>query len=622
MYKLSVPIMNHTAKGEAREEFVRQFKECGVDRVFIALGRDEGILKDNVNFFKSHGFEVAVWVGQTLGHGGSLAVPRVSEDGKHFEMMKGTNGTMRGGTACPLDNGFVDWFCARVKGLALTGVDTIMLDDDFRLSQHGGGFCCVCDMHMQKMSELCSEELKSEDVMTKVFSGKPNKYRDAWIKAQGDSLYDLAKRLRAAVDEVDPNIRIALCTAHSVWNIDGVDTLKLTRILAGNNTPLLRLHPAPYWGVKIMPLPSVFETARMLVSFVDDKTFELMPEGDVYPRPRYSTPASYLELFDAVLRADGMYGNGFKYMFDYNSDPTYETGYVKHHIHYLEAQNAVSKMFDGGKCVGVRIHERPNMLATSDFSLSAPKDRSPYPWGGVLMARCGVPTTYEGEGICDAVFGENARYFDLANAKNGVIIDAVAATILTELGFDVGLANLSGFSVCNVAHEFFGVGKVKVNPEGVRFINADISGKANLLSYVLVNGENKPVAYTYENADGVKLLVYTFDASALDEHSEMLCTYARANQIKDTIENFFGQKLPVKYENSPNLYTLCKEHEDGLSVILANCFADIVLEPTIELDKCYSEAEFVNCEGSLEGNILKLNAPINAFTFVAVKLKK
>ena len=145
MYKLSVPIMNHTAKGEAREEFVRQFKECGVDRVFIALGRDEGILKDNVNFFKSHGFEVAVWVGQTLGHGGSLAVPRVSEDGQHFEMLKGTNGTMRGGTACPLDNRFVDWFCARVKGLALTGVDTIMLDDDFRLSQHGGGFCCVCD---------------------------------------------------------------------------------------------------------------------------------------------------------------------------------------------------------------------------------------------------------------------------------------------------------------------------------------------------------------------------------------------------------------------------------------------------------------------------------------------
>ena len=59
-----------------------------------------------------------------------------------------------------------------------------------------------------------------------------------------------------------------------------------------------------------------------------------------------------------------------------------------------------------------------------------------------------------------------------------------------------------------------------------------------------------------------------------------------------------------------------------MSVILANCFADIVLEPVIELDKCYSEAEFVNCEGKLEGNILKLSEPINAFTFVAIKLKK
>ena len=38
MYKISVPIMSTTVNMSNREEYVRQFREVGAERVFIALG--------------------------------------------------------------------------------------------------------------------------------------------------------------------------------------------------------------------------------------------------------------------------------------------------------------------------------------------------------------------------------------------------------------------------------------------------------------------------------------------------------------------------------------------------------------------------------------------------------
>ena len=69
----------------------------------------------------------------------------------------------------------------------------------------------------------------------------------------------------------------------------------------------------------------------MLASFVYGNDFDIMSEGDVYPRPRYTCPAAYLELYDAVTRIDGAYSGILKYMFDYVAGPDFETGYLKIH---------------------------------------------------------------------------------------------------------------------------------------------------------------------------------------------------------------------------------------------------------------------------------------------------
>ena len=123
--------------------------------------------------------------------------------------------------------------------------DMVLLDDDMRLSLHGAnasGVSCTCPMHMAKIRKYCNEDISREDLKALAFSGKGNKYRDAWLQAQGESIYELASAFRAEVDKVAPNVPLAVCSVYCHWDLDGVDAEKLTNILAGkSNKKFLRL---------------------------------------------------------------------------------------------------------------------------------------------------------------------------------------------------------------------------------------------------------------------------------------------------------------------------------------------------------------------------------------------
>ena len=57
-----------------------------------------------------------------------------------------------------------------------------------------------------------------------------------------------------------------------------------------------------------------------------------------------------------------------------------------------------------------------------------------------------------------------------------------------------------------------------------------------------------------------------------------------------------------------------------MAVGLWNMHADIALEPVIELSKTYSEIEFINCNGRLDGNKVYLN-DILPFAFAGFEVK-
>ena len=637
MYQVSVPVMNATVTPQTREEYLRQFKACEVKRVFLVSYidvysgsvSDFALLQENISFFEANGIEAAIWVGSTIGHGGLTHDESTEKDTESLSPLINFDGEIRYGTHCPLNKTFRQNLAAGFAKLATSGAKLILIDDDFRLSQHGkDAFCCLCPLHIEKINQICGEQLTREQLRDRIFGGKPNKYRNAYLKASGDSLHELAKCLREAVDEVDPTVGLALCSCHCHWDSDGVTPIELTNILKGQHAPVLRLQGAPYWPIKTdKKMPTVFEIARMMASFCKDTGFELLSEGDAYPRPRYHIPASFLELQDALIQADGNIDTSFKYMFDYTSSPTYETGYADRHVRDLPLLKKLRELFSAGEQVGVKIVIRPNLLQDSDCDLITPSMNSPYPTAGILMGYNTIPTTYTGHALCRAAFGQNIE--DIANddLDGGLILDAASAILLTERGIDVGL------------NATLPLRSLLAQTTVTRLISADQSERALLLNsackllvtepkanaipmlYGSVNGKDQLLCYHYENANGQRFLVYLFEGMSLHKDSGLFQGYLSQKVATEGVEWISRTPLPAKCQGHPQLYQLCKKTEKGLLVALFNCHADSILEPKITLSNAYQTASYLNTSGKLCGNTVSLSE-LSAYSWAAFYVEK
>ena len=630
MYKISVPIMSATVNDTNREKYLQLCKEAGAERIFLVSGSImepvPGSLSENVGYFKSEGFEVGIWT-DTIGHGVVLDHVEQALDTSAFLPIVDVTGEARPHTNCPLDRKFRRHIANHIAELAKTGADIVMLDDDFRMSQHGSHLCCACPAHIERIGEILGVDISREELLPYIFSGKQNKYRDAWLKAQNDGLVELAQEIRSAVDRESPNVNLCFCTALTPWNADGTDIARITRILSGKHPPLLRLTGAPYWAVKKFqyPLIAVFEIARMLASFVCNEEFELMSEGDVYPRPRYTCPASYLELYDAVTRIDGGYSGILKYMFDYVAGPDFETGYLHFHKENRPLREALATLFPNGANTGVRIVTYPHTVGQSDHDLAPLRMISPRP----MLGSCSIPTIYRGKGVCNCVFGENARHIDLAELQNGTILDAVSACILSKRGVDVGLASFGGFGdkkisfLCTDDAQF----KSFITDGAVKMLHATCKNGIEPLLFSAEPKGKQTVAYRYENDRGERFLVFLFEGGSIISTTSVCLSGLVKNPVTQqvllhTIPWVAQKPLPAYSEKNPELYLMCAEDRNSLSVAFFNCFADSLANPVITLGDQYDRIECIGCEAELEGNTVTIKSKVNAFAFAAFRVYK
>ena len=636
-YKYSVPILLPTVTDETREIYLSQMQTAKVERVFLTYGgysmmtdeertQNAELLNHHIPYFEENGIETGLWISGTIGHGGPLSHEECmqNEQKKNYTLLRTLNGDYLEDTFCPLDENFTDNIAKGFKELATTGAKIIMLDDDFRLSQHGAYPCCCCDKHLQKISEIYGETVNLS-MLKDAFKGGENKLRNAWLKAQGDSLRHFSKKIRKAVDEVNENVCVALACAWSPYGLDGVDGAELAKILAGKNPPLLRLHGAPYWkswwgaGWSII---AITEVAKTLAVISKNEETELMWEGDCFPRPRYETPSSHLELFDAILRSSSGADGILKYIVDYTSHPTYETGYVVRHIHNLPLNEQIAALFHGCKPLGVRVPVFKNLLKYMDI----PEDFSmgylnQIPRGdGAVLSQNSIPTIYEGEGLCNAVFGENARHIPLSELEKGGVLDIRAALILQERGVDIGIQSVDSFKMAALSGETDKYG-THISPFGnpvsaYRRFKGKLKAGAEVQSY---DADANPVAWHYENENGQKFFVLNIDQADIEYNCSINVNYIRQRQLIDAVEWIAGEKIPAKCEKHPHLYIQCGQ-SDGLVVGLFNCYDDCVIPAMITLDKDYKKAEFYGCKGRLQGNKVILEEPIPAYSYCAFKV--
>ena len=623
-YKLSVPIMSGTFEKYGRENTLKLLKDVKAERVFLATPpfivddalREKFVSQTalNVEYLKENGFEVGIWTWASYVTGENRFQNQINFKGENV------------GIPCFEDPSFVAFAAKCVSELAKTNPDLIMLDDDLRFFESPG---CVCQLHLKRLSESIGEEVTLDNFKRLFLQSEEN--GEIFRMVMGKSIENYVERLGEAVRAVNPEIRFGFCAIASTWGIDGTDVFNMTRLMSGKTKPFIRFIGAPYWSAhQVYDLATVIETMRNQASWCKDSGIETMAEGDVYPRPRFNVPAALAELFDIAARADGNADGILKYMFDYSSSPSYETGYIQRHLKHADIYKAVEDGFSDKRAVGVRIRKHLLDLAKSQYSTKYEENnghRLLFPAAGETLAAMSIPTSYETEGFVEAVFGDDALYVDSETFKKGCLIDIPAALILQTRGIDVGLYKITGKKTCQAEH--FPDGETAYI-DRLPFYAAEVSEQAEVLScysekrpYYEITGKEDPpeypAAYIYENAEKMKFLVFAFDG--VECGREICRVYPKSKQVTEAIEKIGGKKLPAVCYGNPYLYMMCKESGGELAAGLWNIFADSVEEPLVMLDGEYRIIKEINTRADINKNALKLSR-MEPYSFAGVILKR
>lgn len=621
MYTVTIPVMSRTLARNKEQGMLELLKKSGAGRIFLAIDSYRSceewqketfeILKKQTEFFHSHGIEVGIWLWAFM-----------FDEKNDYVKMTGFDGRTSAQEVCPSDAAFVEFAADFFKKTALCGPDIIVYDDDLRYGHLDIGIGCCCKNHLAEISDRVGYEVTRDELRNRLFCGEPNALRSAWFKVRGDILRRFAAAMRAAVDSVDPEIRLGQCACISSFGADGIFPTELSRVLAGKTKPFIRLIGAPYWAVKRNwgnRLSDVISLERMEAAFCGIGGAELLTEGDTYPRPRYTTPAAFLEGFDTALRADGMTNGILKYMQDYTSSYGYETGYYSAHIKNLGTYKKISELFDGKKAAGVRIYpdygryenavlpKDRNGIYETENSLSMPEIR--------VANAASLPVAFCGENMPGMVFGENARSLDPAAADSGLIIDVRAAEILAERGIDVGIKRVKG--VTDIREEYFISENETVGYEQpVRVFDSELSDGAVPLS---VGGDNKTVtAFYYENTNRQRFCVLNVDMAVCAE--EVYRNYMFARRLTESAGYVGRRRLPAVCQGNPDLYVIAKSDGDRLSVGLWNFSPDGIEKPYVEICGKCSVTNAINTSAAVINGGIEFS-PLAPYGFAAVEVK-
>lgn len=420
------------------------------------------------------------------------------------------------------------------------------------------------------------------------------------------------------MDEVDPTVRVGVCAVMGTWDMDGVNALELTKALAGKTQPFLRTIGAPYWAASdpAKRLHTIFAYERLQSHWCREENVELFCEGDAYPRPRYATPASYLELFDMAMRADCGFDGILKYMMDYTASPRYERGYIARMVRNKPAYDWIEAHLIEGETEGADIVCRYELLRNAEMNAGQTADEITAPLATSLAAQCGMPFTFDTRSA-HIVCGEDARTLPLSLLDDGLILDATAARLLTDRGIDVGV------QAWGTPQSVSGVEHYLAEDEHVMAGNADrlypvtLAQKAEVLSTL----HDMPSCYRYENAAGQRFVVLCFDLTSAYANTGLIRSYCRQRQLIEGLEWAGRKKLPAVLLGEPDIYLTCKRQADGLSIGLWNLSADVIPEARLRLDKAYSALSLFNAEGTLEDDHVVLSSDIMPFSFTGFVLK-
>ena len=342
--------------------------------------------------------------------------------------------------SCPLDTRFREDFAAKVAACARRARPTVIFfEDDLTLSNHGGLNAmkgCFCPLHLAEYAKRTGQTCTAKEI-TEMFrhpTATNAPLRQAFADLSRDSLAGLAAAVRAAIDTVDPSIRVCLCQSGFV-DLDGDFTEAMARAFAGRTHPMVRVCGASYFNENApMTLPGVlahtFWSAQHL-----GRDIELIHEPDPYPHTRFFNSSRYLfsELAAAVMA--GVSGS-YYYCTQYADDPMGDDdGYARCLAAERRRLETVRDLRATMHPCGVRAIYTPKEVY---MTRTARKDGM-LPVLAYFLAKMGFPMTTMEDASVALLIGRTPNVLSDEEVRRilggSVLLDAEAAVLLAKRGF-------------------------------------------------------------------------------------------------------------------------------------------------------------------------------------------
>jgi hypothetical protein len=409
-------------------------------------------LADEIRFFESEGFPVAVWT-TSLGYG-RMTDPDFLRRFPNYQPLVAPDGATA--AVCSTDAAWRDAVADNVRDFIRAGARTILFDDDL-VQACRPGVVCACDEHRRRIAARLGVASVTPEQMRDAYAGPPNPLRSACLDAMGESLMDFCRAMRAAADEVDPSVTLAVCLSVSHFDLDGVDVPEMVRLLAskGSKRLFVRMSGATYWPCHPgnarnwgQGLRGVIEFLRWQAALLRAEGIVPMDENDPYPRDSGIVPAELCEAYDRAMIAEGgIIRNKYILRHNWKTGKGIDPAYLDAHLAGREEAERIAASVSDAAPGGFEIYAPAHVVRDATLPEPCADKREllrlcSQPLAGILLAANGAPTRYDRDsGAPLAAFGPAAATLPVEWLKRGVILDRVGAAILRGRGIDMDAAD-------------------------------------------------------------------------------------------------------------------------------------------------------------------------------------
>ena len=352
--------------------------------------------------------------------------------------------TSKDNKKCPLDESFAADFASKIRAVAQARPKFICIEDDYTLSWGRGldkNGACFCKRHLASFAKRYGSALTAPEIAAAFHERTPENLpiRQAFAATIRDSLASFARRVRAAVDEVDPSIRIMLCESSGLEK-DGDALDAVIGAFAGGTRPAVRPAGAIY-GAETTPaaVPGAIAHTMWTLEHLP-KDVETFYEADTYPHNRFYSSAA--QLLSQMAGATTMGADNFLfYCLQYLDDPFEDSGYA-------DAFNAMKLRLEAvrdfirsrdSRLIGVRaVYRVEDTSLTRGFGDG--HGRPVLAQSAYMLAKFGLPYTTRrdarGPALLMASMAETMDDDEIRDLlSGGVLMDAPAADLLARRGF-------------------------------------------------------------------------------------------------------------------------------------------------------------------------------------------